>query len=252
MVSAPAGDFADEDTTDMESIPGHEGSVHAGGEDPGLQAEAGIVDRIESLSIVREGFQYQYGGKSFLAGERVVGGDVVEDGRREDISVLGWREEESRALESGGVDPCEGSCGFLFVDEGTNDGFGVIGIATGEFLCGEDESLGSGIIDGIVEEEALDADAALAGLGEGGGGDAIDGLFVGKGIIDEASGISAEFEGDLFFAGARLEIPTDGIGAGKGEELDARVGREGFSGGAGGGKDGVGVGREGGFAEDVA
>ena len=77
-----------------------------------------------------------------------------------------------------------------------------------------------------MDEDALDADTGLASVGESARGDEGNGVLE-KGIgVDDDGGVSAEFEGEAFFCGERLERPTD-IGASRERDhFDAGIGDE--------------------------
>jgi hypothetical protein len=77
-----------------------------------------------------------------------------------------------------------------------------------------------------VDDDALDPDAALAGLVEGAEHDPRHGVVeVGVGI-DDHGGVAAQLEHDLLLAGAGLEVPAHLRRAGEAQQLEAVVGGE--------------------------
>ena len=65
------------------------------------------------------------------------------------------------------------------------------------------------VVDVGVDDDALDADAALAGLVEGAEDDPLDRVVEVGVAVDDHRGIAAELEHHLLLAGLGLEVPAD-------------------------------------------
>ena len=74
-----------------------------------------------------------------------------------------------------------------------------------------------------MDEDALDADAALAALVECAEDDALDRVVDVRILVDDHRGVPAELEYDRLLARASLQVPTDAWRAGEGEQLQAVV-----------------------------
>ena len=74
-----------------------------------------------------------------------------------------------------------------------------------------------------MDEDALDADARLPGVAEGGGRDLGDRGQPVAVRLDDDGRVAAEFEGDFFLGGLRFELPSDLGAAGEADHLDPRV-----------------------------
>ena len=81
------------------------------------------------------------------------------------------------------------------------------------------------VVDVGVDEDALHADAALAGLVEGAEDDPLDRVVEVGVRVDDHRGVAAELEHDLLLAGLGLELPADAGRAGEAEQLEPLVGR---------------------------
>ncbi len=162
-------------------------------------------------------------------GERLVradlGGDrrVGEDRRGEERAVGLAAEEELAAEGDRLVDPALGPAGGGTVDHRPDVGRGVERIADLEGLRALDEAGHERVPDPLVDEHPLDADADLAGVGEGADEAAPDGpVEVGR-LVDDDPGVAAELEDDLLLAGPLLHPPADRGAAGEAEELEPRI-----------------------------
>jgi hypothetical protein len=71
-----------------------------------------------------------------------------------------------------------------------------------------------------VDDDALNSDAALAGLVEGAEDDALDRIVEIGVAIDDHRRIAAQFQHHLFLAGLGLELPTDRWRSGEAEQLE--------------------------------
>ncbi len=79
------------------------------------------------------------------------------------------------------------------------------------------------VVDRLVNEDPLHADARLSRVSKSAGCDLRDrALPVAVGLHDHGR-VAAEFEGDLHFHGIALELPAHGRAAGEAQHLDARV-----------------------------
>ena len=78
----------------------------------------------------------------------------------------------------------------------------------------------------LVDEDPLDADAALAGLVERAEDDPVRRVLEVGVLVDDAGGVAAELEHDLLLARPGLERPAHLGRAGEGEQLEPRVGGE--------------------------
>jgi hypothetical protein len=82
------------------------------------------------------------------------------------------------------------------------------------------------VVDGRVDQDALHADAALSGLVEGARHQARGDIVQVGARVDDAGGVAAEFEHDLFLAGPRFELPADRRRSGEAQHFQPRVGGE--------------------------
>ena len=126
------------------------------------------------------------------------------------------------------LDPAFEALGRVLVDHRADEGLLVAADRRCvSVLATADLSLSrSFVVDVGVDEDALHADAALAGLVEGAEHDALDhGVEVeARIVVDDARRVAAEFQHHLLLAGARLQVPADQA-AGEAEQLEALVGR---------------------------
>ena len=74
-------------------------------------------------------------------------------------------------------------------------------------------------VDGLVREDPLHADAALAGLVEGADDKSISRERQVRALIDDARRVAPQLQHHLFPARSRLECPSDVGRAGKAEQL---------------------------------
>ena len=98
----------------------------------------------------------------------------------------------------------------------------VGGIAGDQFGGDVDELPEERLEDAAFDEDALHADAGLAGVAEGGVGGAECGFVeVGPVAVNDERGVAAEFEQHALAAGVGLQLPADFGRAGEADELDA-------------------------------
>ncbi len=77
-----------------------------------------------------------------------------------------------------------------------------------------------------MNDDALNADAALARLIKGAKDDPLDGILDVGILVDDHCGIAAKLQHHLLLAGSGLEVPADARGPREGEELQPIVPRE--------------------------
>ena len=65
------------------------------------------------------------------------------------------------------------------------------------------------VVDPFVRQDALHADAALAGLVERADGDPVSRELHVDVLVDDAGRVAAQLEHDLLLAGPSLELPSD-------------------------------------------
>ncbi len=182
------------------------------GEEAGLETEAGVVDAAQHVVEIAVGFDSGDGAEGFLADELRIGAGVAGRGGVGQRRGLrggchrGFRRQLRRSAHAFGGGE---------IDEGADIGFFIEGIADDEFFSGCHEQFGGFGGDFFVEINPLHADAGLAGIAEGGGDDAGDGIGeVGFGFEDDC-GVVAEFEDDFLFAGLGFHFEADFGGAGE-------------------------------------
>ena len=78
----------------------------------------------------------------------------------------------------------------------------------------------------MLDQNALDRDASLAGIAESAGDAAFGGVAEVGVVVHDDGGVAAEFEDDFLLSGAALDVPANGHAAGEADELDAVVGHE--------------------------
>jgi len=166
--------------------------------------------------------------EGFLAEDGGVGRHILEEnGTEQGAGFEGQGSQQRCARGGGGLDPVEDFFAGLGRDHGTNDRFAEGGISGGDFFADVgDEGGAERGEDFAVDEDALDADAGLAGVAVGGGGN-----FWNRGVpvgvrLDKDRGVATEFEGDFEFSGARLELPADLGATGEAEHFQAGIGEE--------------------------
>ena len=76
----------------------------------------------------------------------------------------------------------------------------------------------------MLDQDALNGDAGLAGISETSGDATVGGIFEIGVAMNDDGGIATEFEDNFLFSGAALDVPSHGHAAGKADELDAVVG----------------------------
>ena len=116
--------------------------------------------------------------------------------------------------------------GVALADERADVGGFVERIAGLQFLDAFDEEVGEFSVDGVLDQDALDRDAGLAGVAEASGDAAVGGVGEVGVAVDDYGGVASEFEDDFLLPGAAFDVPADGYAAGEADELDAVVGDE--------------------------
>ena len=131
--------------------------------------------------------------------------------------------QDAGARGDGLVDPGPRAQHGLLVDHRPEVGRAIERIADLDCLDGGDELLAKLLVDLVDDEDALDRDADLPGVGEGADLDAVDREVEIGVAVDDDPGVAAELEHDLLHAGTPLHFPADVGRAGEGEELEARI-----------------------------
>lgn len=158
----------------------------------GGEAEGGVVGDLDGLVEVAGAEEHGDGAEELFAVDGAGAGDVGEDGGLEVVAVAHHAfasGEEFCARGDGGFD-----LGFqLFDDLGCGewaDVGGVLqGVADAHGLHEGDETGLKGLVDGVVDDEALGGDAGLAGVDEAGADGGFDGgVEVGRGHDEEGVG----------------------------------------------------------------
>ncbi len=165
--------------------------------------------------------------EDLLLGDRHVGGDVGEDGRADEVALLGGgfgaARNQARALGDALLD-VTAHPGLLFgVDDRADAGAVLGGCRRGQ--------LHRLVVLVAVDEHAGPSAARLAGVGHHVGDADVDGLGEVGAREDDVGGLAAELQGDLLHRGARrrADLAAHRRGAGEGDEVDARVFGEGLS-----------------------
>ncbi len=181
-----------------------------------------VVDVGEGLLEVFVGLDEDDGAEDFFVADLHAGLGCSEDGGRDEGAVALAAGDELGAAFDGFLDPGFDALGFAEADEGADFG-GFVGRVAGDQLGGDvDELPEERLEDAALDEDALHADAGLAGVAEGGVGGAESGFVeVGPVAVDDERGVAAEFEQDALAAGVGFELPADFGGAGEADELDA-------------------------------
>ena len=108
------------------------------------------------------------------------------------------------------------------MNQGADLGGFVGRIAGDEFGGDVDEFPNERLEDAAFDEDALHADAGLAGVAEGGVGGANCGFVeVGPVAVNDESCVAAKFKQDALAAGVSFDVPADFGGAGETHEFDA-------------------------------
>src|SRR5258708_519806 len=167
----------------------------------GGQAKFGVVGDGDGFGFGFETKQRRYRAEGFFTGDGNLGGDVGQDGGLEETSTEGVAVAADEDFCSFGLGVADVAFDFLdggFVKERTVGGAGF-GAGSGlERSDGGGEFGGEGIVDAVLDEDAVGADAGLAGVAILGGDGAFDGgIEVGVFKNDEG-GVAAEFERKLF------------------------------------------------------
>ena len=224
MVDPIGRDVVDDDAADLKLREGPPRAGQVVREDPRLEPEAAVVDAHDGLVEVaeREGDDERRERfvRTDLGGERHLGQD-----RRREVGAIGLASQKQLATERDRlVDPALGPAGRRRIDHRTEVRRRIERIAHLEQACAGDELVHECVPDVLVDEHPLDADADLAGVGEGTDEAAPHRpVEVGR-LVDDDPGVATELQHDLLLAGALLHPPADRWRSGEGEQLEARVG----------------------------
>ena len=137
-------------------------------------------------------------------------GGRAEQGRRQAAALVDQL-AAGQQLGAGGdrlVDPLLDPVAVAGGDQRADVGLGVERVADRQRLDVGDEALGEGVGDVLVDEDALDRDAALAGVREG-----VDLGFVGRRLpvavgVDDQRRVRAELEVDLLVGDLGCGCPS--------------------------------------------
>ena len=149
-----------------------------------------------------------------------------EQGRLEHRAVALAAAEQGRALGHRLLDPAVEPLRLPSVDHRADEDVAVLGIAGDQRLGLRDQHVAEFVIDVVVDQDALDADAALAGLVEGAEDDPLERVVEVGVRVDDHRRIAAELEHHLLLAGLGLEVPADAGRAGEAQQLQPLVGGE--------------------------
>ena len=163
---------------------------------PGLQAEDAVVDLVRARRRSRRsGREHRHRAEGLLAQTALVVGDVLEQGRLEHRAVALAAAEERRA---GGRRRARSS--RRAAPPRFSEIIGPMKVSSSRGspdlqrrVAATSSSLKL-VVDALVDEDALHADAALAGLVEGADDDAVDGVVDVGVLVDDAGGVAAELE----------------------------------------------------------
>lgn len=234
------GEVVDGDHAGLEAADdGLQGGVALGAVDGGAEAEVGGVCDGEHV-LCGGGGGAEHGedwGEALVLGDAHGRGDVDEEGGLEVVAlgVLGVgvalaAGEEAGALGDGLGDELleagEGGVG----DHGAHVGVG----AEADGLDAGLEQLDEAVVDGAGGDDALDADAVLAGGLEGAPEDDVDdarqvAVFAAAGGLEDDEGVLAAELGDdgrEALGGAGGDVVGDGLRADEGDVADSRVRRQ--------------------------
>jgi hypothetical protein len=221
-VETPAWRVADDEGADFEFAIGGEDAAGIAREQAGLQTIARVIDVSEGLFEILVRLDKDYGAEDFFVANLHAGLGCGEDGGRDERAFAFATGDEFGAGRYGFLDPGLDALGITRSDKRADLGGFVGGVAGDEFACDFDELPEEGLEDATLNEDALHADAGLAGEAEGSVRDADCGFVeVGPIAVDDESSVAAQLEQDALAAGAGFEIPADLGGAGEADELDA-------------------------------
>ena len=172
VVHAPARHVADDDAADVELVPCAHGLVEVACEEAGLEAEVAVVDPVQRLVEVAEPIQDGHGPERLLAYDGGVPGHVLEERRVEEGALPLPAAEDAGAGVHGVLDPAVQTRRLLLRDHRPDVRLLLPRVSLHELARGRDQAVAEGVVDLFVDEDPLDADAALAGLVEGAEDDA--------------------------------------------------------------------------------
>ncbi|KAK1238367.1 hypothetical protein MKX07_006513 [Trichoderma sp. CBMAI-0711] len=230
------GEVVDGDHACLEAADdGLEGRVALGCVDGGAEAKVGgVCDGEDVLWGGGAGAEHgEDGGEALGAGDAHVRGDVDEERGLEVVAAGVVRVGE--ALAAGEE---AGALGNGLGDEVLEAGEGGVGdhgahVGVGAEADGLDaglEQLDEAVVDGARGDDALDADAVLAGGLEGAPEDDVDDAaqVAGGGLEDDEGVLAAELgdDGGQALCGAGGDVVGDGLRADEGDVADARVRRQ--------------------------
>src|SRR5690606_9233082 len=102
----------------------------------------------------------------------------------------------------------------------------ILRVACDELPSLLDEAIAEGLVDVLMDDDALNADAALTGLIERAEDDALHGIVEIPVAVDDDGRGATRLEEDPLLPRSALEVPADGGRAGEAEELQALIRRE--------------------------
>jgi hypothetical protein len=188
-----------------------------------------------------------------LEGAHVAGGrDVLEQRRLQHHPLAPSAAQQLGARLERLPDPALEALGLSQRDHRADEGVVVLRIAHAELPGRLHELLPQLLVHGLVGEDALHADAALARLVEGPEHDALDRVVEVPTLVHHDRRVPAELEHHLLLARASLEIPAHPGRAGEAQQLQALVLGEERGTVTAAGQDGEGALRKIGLGEDLA
>src|SRR3990172_7065698 len=163
----PVGrDVVDDDPADLELVERMPGVAEIVGEHTRLEAERRIVDGVDGIAQIGEAEHDDERRECLIRADLGVEGDVREDRRREIRTIRRAAEHDLTAERDGLVDPTLCPRGRGLVDHRPEVGRRVERIAHLQSRGTGQELRHERVVDVVVEVQALDADADLAGVGE--------------------------------------------------------------------------------------
>ncbi len=200
LVGAEGRHLVDQDAAELEGAAGLEAAADVAGEDAGLEAELGVVgQRAAPRRSRRRCRSSPPGRRSPRTRPWPLCGGAVEQGRRQAAALVDQLAAGQQLGAAGDrlVDPLLDPVAVVGGDQRADVGVRVERVADRQLLDVGDEPLGEGVGDVLVDEDPLDRDAALAGVGEG-----VDLGLVGRRlpvavVVDDQRRVGAELEVDL-------------------------------------------------------
>ena len=148
---------------------------------------------------------------------------VFEQRGFEHVALAAAAGQQRGAAVDGIVNPSLEPARFLFRDHRPDEGIAVLGIARDQTLGLLDHHIAETVVHVFVNDDPLDADAALPALIEGAEDDPFQRIIQIGIPVDDHRCIPAEFEHHLLFARLGLERPADGRRAGEAEQFQPLV-----------------------------